>query len=196
MFRSTAQLNKPALPGFLTGLAFDTDPEGGSGGGGEGGEGGAPSGGAGPGEGGDGGEPKVYDQAYVDKLRNEAASYRTKLRDTEAKFEGAKTADEVEALTKELRNTISGYEADALRREIADEVELPTALASRLTGSTKEELLADAKALKDLVPKPAPSKKSGSVSGGLDPTDQPESSAPKDPGESAAKYGPRAQSMF
>jgi len=42
-------------------------------------------------------------------------------------------------------------EAKQLRTEVAAEAGIPAALAARLTGATREELLADAKALAELV---------------------------------------------
>ena len=137
-------------------------------------------------------EPKVFDEAYVKQLRDEAASYRTKLRETEAKYEGAKTADEVEAITKELRDTIAAHERENARREAAEAAGLPLSFAGRLQGETAEELLADAKAFAEALPKPAPAKSSGPIAGGLDPTEQPDEGLPKDAAESVAKYGPRA----
>ncbi len=137
-------------------------------------------------------ESKVFDEEYVRKLRDEAASYRTKLRETEAKFEGAKTPDEVEAITKELRATIAAHEAEKARNEAAEEAGLPASFASRLRGETPEELIADAKAFAEALPKPVPAKHAGPVAGGLDPTDRPNDGTPKDATESREKYGPRA----
>jgi hypothetical protein len=50
----------------------------------------------------------------------------------------------------------------ALRREVAAEAGLPAGVADRLMGETREELLADAKALLDILPRPsAPALNSG-----------------------------------
>src|SRR5690606_25787522 len=148
VFKSTAlHRTKPTLPSHLMGLSFDTEGEP-AGGGGAGADGGAEGGEGAPTPGADGGtedqpEPKVFDEAYVKQLRDEAASYRTKLRETEAKYEGAKTPDEVEAITRELRDTIAAYERENARREAAEAAGLPLSFAGRLQGETAEELLAD-----------------------------------------------------
>lgn len=141
-------------------------------------------------------EPKVFDEAYVKQLRDEAASYRTKLRETEAKYEGAKTADEVEAITKELRGTIASYERESAKRTAAEAAGLPLSFVNRLQGETEEELLADAKAFAEALPKAAPAKSTGPISGGLDPTEKPDNGLPKDVEESVAKYGPRANRLI
>lgn len=95
----------------------------------------------------------------------EAANYRTKLRETEAKLSSAKTVEEFEAATAELRGQVDALERSLLLNTVAAKYELPAALAKRLTGATPEELEADAKELQKLV---APSQPE-SLSGGLDP---------------------------
>ncbi|AXQ61066.1 scaffolding protein [Streptomyces phage Hank144] len=97
----------------------------------------------------------------------EAANYRTKLRETEAKLSSAKTVEEFESATAELRGQIESLERTILLNNVAQKYELPEALAKRLTGSTPEELEADAKELQKLVAPPAPE----SLAGGLDPDD-------------------------
>ncbi|MFF3249730.1 hypothetical protein ACFYWP_01700 [Actinacidiphila glaucinigra] len=95
----------------------------------------------------------------------EAANYRTKLRETEAKLSSAKTVEEFEAATTELRGQIEALERQILLNDVAAKYELPAALAKRLNGATAEELEADAKELQKLV---APSQPE-SLSGGLNP---------------------------
>ncbi|WP_432006311.1 hypothetical protein [Streptomyces parvus] len=97
----------------------------------------------------------------------EAANYRTKLRETEAKLSSAKTVEEFEAAVAELRSQNEALERTILLNTVAAKYELPAALAKRLTGATAEELEADAKELQKLVA-PAPP---ASLSGGLDPED-------------------------
>jgi hypothetical protein len=97
----------------------------------------------------------------------EAANYRTKLRETEAKLSSAKTVEEFEAATSELRGQIEALERQILLKDVAAKYELPAALAKRLSGSTPEELEADAKELQKLVAPSAPE----SLSGGLNPDD-------------------------
>ncbi|MEU9795058.1 hypothetical protein AB0E27_31485 [Streptomyces sparsogenes] len=99
--------------------------------------------------------------------RAEAANYRTKLRETEAKLSKAKTVEEFEAATSELRGQIEALERQILIGTVAAKYELPPTLAKRLTGATEAELEADAKELQKLVAPAAPE----SLGGGLDPDD-------------------------
>ncbi|MFE3589411.1 hypothetical protein ACFXOY_18040 [Streptomyces niveus] len=95
----------------------------------------------------------------------EAANYRTKLRETEAKLSSAKTVEEFEAATADLRGQIESLERQILVGNVAAKYELPPALAKRLTGTTEAELEADAKELQKLVVPTAPE----TLSGGLTP---------------------------
>jgi hypothetical protein len=97
----------------------------------------------------------------------EAANYRTKLRETEAKLSSAKTVEEFEAATAELKGQIDALERKILLSNVAQKYELPEALAKRLTGTTPEELEADAKELQKLVAPAEPE----SLGGGLNPED-------------------------
>jgi exonuclease VII small subunit len=97
----------------------------------------------------------------------EAANYRTKLRETEAKLSSAKTVDEFEAATAELKGQVEALERQILLNNVAAKYELPTALAKRLAGATEAELEADAKELQKLVAPATPE----SLGGGLDPDD-------------------------
>ncbi|AUG87194.1 head scaffolding protein [Streptomyces phage Omar] len=99
--------------------------------------------------------------------RAEAANYRTKLREVEAKLSQAKTVEEFEATTSELRGQIEALERQILLKDVAAKYELPEALAKRLSGSTPDELEADAKELQKLVAPPEPE----SLGGGLTPED-------------------------
>jgi len=110
----------------------------------DGGEGGADDGAGGEGAGGNG-EPKVYDEAYVKALRNEAAGHRTKANDLQTKLteiedrdktEQQKAADRAEAAEKRAADA----EAKVLRADVAADKGVPAKLAKFLTGSTKEEL--------------------------------------------------------
>jgi exonuclease VII small subunit len=97
----------------------------------------------------------------------EAANYRTKLRETEAKLSSAKTVEEFEAATAELKGQVEALERQILLNNVAAKYELPTALAKRLSGTTEAELEADAKELQKLVAPAVPD----SLGGGLDPDD-------------------------
>lgn len=96
----------------------------------------------------------------------EAANYRVKLRETEAKFANAKTPEEFEAAVTELKAQNAALERSILLNTVAAKHELPPALAKRLAGATPEELEADAKELAKLIVA-APE----SLGGGLTPDD-------------------------
>jgi hypothetical protein len=98
-------------------------------------------------------------------VRAEAANYRVKLREAEAKFANAKTPEEFEAAVNELKAQNESLERQILLTNVARKYELPDALAKRLTGKTEAELEADAKELQKLVA-PAPPQTLG---GGLNP---------------------------
>ncbi|MFD7259326.1 hypothetical protein [Streptomyces sp. NPDC059874] len=98
-------------------------------------------------------------------VRAEAANYRVKLREVEAKFANAKTPEEFEAAVSELKAQNEALERQILLNNVAAKYELPAALAKRLTGITPEELEADAKELQKLVAPATPE----SLGGGLDP---------------------------
>lgn len=109
---------------------------------------------------------KMFDEAYVKELRTEAAKYRKEKQETErrlAELEAAskqqeekklteqqewqklaeKRAAELEAMKAELANERLNF----LRTAIGTEFKLPPVIARRLTGSTEDELRADAKAI-------------------------------------------------
>lgn len=113
--------------------------------------------------------PEVLRKKLTD-ANAEAANYRTKLREAETKLSSAKTVEEFEAATAELKGQIEALERSILLRDVATKYELPEALAKRLTGTTPEELEADAKELQKLVAPAAPE----SLAGGLDPEDNDE----------------------
>lgn len=112
-------------------------------------------------------EGKTFDKAYVTKIREEAASWRTQFREAQEKFANAKTPEEFEAANKESAEKIAGLEQQLLVRDIATEFELPAELAAVLKGSTPEELKAHAKVLQKF----APAAPAATLTGGLDPTD-------------------------
>lgn len=127
------------------------------------------------------------------EARGEAASYRTQLRDAQAKLAAAKTPEEFQA-------AVQGFNEQMLAKDreiVAVRHNLPEALAARLQGSTPEELEADAKALAALVtpqapaapPAPAPSNLSEGPAGGRTPGHI--NAEPSDPGALARQYGGR-----
>lgn len=110
--------------------------------------------------------PEVLRKKLTD-ANAEAANYRTKLRETEAKLSKAKTVEEFEAATAELRGQVEALERQILLNNVAAKYELPAPLAKRLSGATEAELEADAKELQKLIVPSAPE----SLSGGLSPDD-------------------------
>ncbi|MET8111187.1 hypothetical protein [Streptomyces prasinus] len=110
--------------------------------------------------------PEVLRKKLTD-ANAEAANYRTKLRETEAKLSSAKTLEEFEAATSELRGQVEALERQILLNDVAAKFELPPVLAKRLTGTTKEELEADAKELQKHLSPASPE----SLGGGLTPDD-------------------------
>lgn len=77
----------------------------------------------------------------------EAAALRKQIEDA-TKTAEQKAADDLRAAQAEAATNA----AKALRYEVAAEAGLPLALAARLTGSTRDELAADAETLKTLIP--------------------------------------------
>lgn len=101
----------------------------------------------------------------IAKLNSEAAGLRKRVNE-------APKADDVAA--KDRR--INDLEATSLRYEVAFDLGLPKEIASRLMGSTKEEMVADAERLMELI---APTKRSTqrpteALRGGLQPDKDPE----------------------
>lgn len=116
-------------------------------------------------------------------VRGEAANYRTKLREAEAKLSEAKTPEDFEAAVSELRETNAKLEREILVTKAATKHNLPEALAARLTGNTPEEIEADAKALAELVSVP---RVPDSLEGGLDPNS--DDDGEMDPRKLAARF--------
>lgn len=88
--------------------------------------------------------------------------------------------DELNALRKDN----DGLRLDKLRSEVAAEKGLPAKFARRLTGTTREELEADADDLLDTLPKPEPKtplsqKPKESLRGGGRPDEEPEEVDPR-----------------
>lgn len=101
------------------------------------------------------------------KVRGEAASYRTRLRDAETKLGQAKTPEEVEAALADVRAKNAELERELRVSAVARKHGLPEELTDRLRGDSVDELEADAMALSALLRLAPPS----GLSGGLDPND-------------------------
>lgn len=119
-------------------------------------------------------------RAELTKVRNEAANYRTRLRDAESKLAEAKTPEDIEAAVAEFKSANAALERQVTVTKIASKYDLPEALAARLQGEDEAAIEADAKALAALVSKTSPE----SLSGGLTPG---ESDSEFDPVEAARK---------
>ncbi|MEU6959598.1 hypothetical protein [Streptomyces chrestomyceticus] len=104
----------------------------------------------------------------LSKVRGEAASYRTRLRDAETKLSEAKSPEEFETALAEVKAKNAELEHSLVVASVARKYDLPEELAGRLRGSTSDELEADAKALQALLAPAAPP----SLGGGLDPSDE------------------------
>ncbi|MGW1836962.1 hypothetical protein [Streptomyces sp. NPDC002067] len=102
------------------------------------------------------------------KVRGEAASYRTRLRDAEERLSEAKSPEEFEAALAEVKTKNAELERTVLVGSVARRFELPDEFASRLRGDTAEELEADAKTLRSLLAPAAPA----ALAGGLNPSDE------------------------
>lgn len=105
------------------------------------------------------------------------------------KSEADKLRESVATLTKERDDSA----AKVLRFEVASAKGLTAAQAKRLSGSTREELEADADELVEMFKgtgsTPPPSNKpTGNLSGGSDPTEVPEENDPRKLAESVPRY--------
>lgn len=153
----------------------------------------------------EGDEGKTFTQAELDRiiadrLKREASKYADydelkakadKFDEHEAanKSEVDKLREQVETLTKSQ----TAAEAKALRAEVAMAKGLTDAQAKRLSGSTREELEADADELVEMFKgqgnNPPPSNRpKPNLAGGSDPTEVPEETDPKKLAESVPPY--------
>jgi len=94
------------------------------------------------------------------KANADAAKRLAEIEDA-SKSEQQRLEERATAAEKRLEET----EARLLRAEVASDKGLPAALAARLTGTTKEELEADAEQLLALVGKPAPGRSADALVG-------------------------------
>jgi hypothetical protein len=115
-------------------------------------------------------EPKSYDQAYVQQLRNEAAKHRREAAANAAKLKEIEDANLTEAQKTQQRAEAAEaraakLERDLMRTKIAAKHGLPDVLADRLMGDDEAAMEADAKVLAKLVATPPPAS-SGSPANG------------------------------
>lgn len=102
----------------------------------------------------------------IAKLNSEAANLRKRLNE-------APKAEDVGAKDKR----ISDLETASLRYEIALDLGLPKEIAARLQGSTRDEMVADAEQLLELLApakRPTTRKPTEALRGGLEPDREPE----------------------
>jgi hypothetical protein len=113
-------------------------------------------------------EPKSYDQAYVQQLRNEAAKHRREAAASAAKLKEIEDANLTEAQKTQQRAEAAEaraakLERDLMRTKIAARHQLPDVLADRLMGDDETAMEADAKVLAKLM---TPAASSGSAANG------------------------------
>ena len=108
-----------------------------------------------------------------ERARKKIAKLNNEIR---AVKEKAKEADEKFATVAEKDSRIADLEKQALRYEVAFDLGLPKQIASRLQGNTREEMIADAQQLVDLIaPAKRPTQKpTETLRGGLEPEREPE----------------------
>lgn len=125
--------------------------------------------------------------AEVVKTRGEAANYRVRAREAEEKLANAKTLEEVNEIVANMTKDRETAERSLLVEIVASKYDLPEALASRLQGSTREELEADAKSLSEIAVNVAQPER---LQGGLTPDGDRDADS-SNPGDLARKYAPR-----
>lgn len=109
-------------------------------------------------------------RANLTKANQEAARYRTRLREVEKALEGRKTAEEVEELVNNLKSERESAERALLIENVALKHSLPNELAELLRGETREELEKHATTLAKFAPKEEGEQvPPGDLDGGLNP---------------------------
>lgn len=109
-------------------------------------------------------------RAALKEANKEAAARRKRLEELEAAEQKRKEADmseidRLKAQHEQATKELGELKLKQLRREVADELGLPPAMADRLRGATVEEMKADGETLKALLPK-APPKSPGPTNPG------------------------------
>ncbi|MBK0420162.1 DUF4355 domain-containing protein [Leucobacter sp. CSA1] len=99
-------------------------------------------------------EGKTFDEAYVKKLREEAASYRVKLKEIEDrdKSEAEKVAERLAELEQENARFKRESERAGWIRDAAKQTGLPVDAIEVLGGDDAESVLAAAQRIKSLIP--------------------------------------------
>lgn len=126
-------------------------------------------------------EAPVDWEAAAKSARKEAAEKRIALNELREQTKGAKSKEEVDALIAQYETKVQAAELAAARERAGRVHGLPDAIISRLSGTTEEELLADAEAFRALLggstpPTPTPLPPTG----GRTPADIPDTATPED----------------
>lgn len=110
-------------------------------------------------------------RANLTKANQEAAKYRTRLREVEKALEERKSPEEVEEIRQALITERETAERSLLIENVALKHNLPTELAELLKGSTREELETHATALAKFAPQSDEGDEvpPGDLNGGLNP---------------------------
>ena len=72
------------------------------------------------------------------------------------KYEGYTSPDDLATMKKEYEGKIAKYESDSVKTRIANEMGLPSSIASRLKGSNEEEIRKDAESFAGFFQKEPP----------------------------------------
>jgi len=102
------------------------------------------------------------------RTRNEAAGYRTKLRDAETRLTDAKSQADIDAAVADIKTENAKLERDLLVATVG--AGLPDELRVLLQGTTEAELRAHAEVLKKFVPATEGQTPPAQLQGGLDPS--------------------------
>lgn len=109
-------------------------------------------------------------RANLTKANQEAARYRTRLREVEQALAARKTDEEIQTLLDNLTTERETNERSLLIENVALKHSLPAELAELLKGNTREELDAHATALAKFAPKSeSDDVPPGDLNGGLNP---------------------------
>lgn len=131
-------------------------------------------------------EVETFDRAYVEKLRQENADWRTKYREAQDSLSKAKSPEDYQALERKLGEVQHNYERNQWISSATKS--LPDDLVTGLVWpDTEDAIKAMASSLAKHVV--AHTKSTDNLRGGLDPSEKPQGNA--SPGELAARYNKR-----
>jgi len=134
-------------------------------------------------------EAKTYSEEYVKKLREENASWRTKLREAQETLEKAKSPEDYEALQSKLATIQKQYELDQVKFKATKG--LPESLVDSVTWpDSPEGIEAQAKALAAFAESVGTIKATEELNGGLDPRSG-RSTGQESPEQLARRYNKR-----